>query len=318
MKIFKILLTIMGLLTFISCGGVTSAPKEWQKAKPISGPAKLDHPKALATDGKFIYFVTGGTVAGQKEGNNNVMKMPVEGGEPTVLFKGGDAIPSDSSLVLDDTHVYFEANGFRRIAKTGGEVSVISKPVDMWEFVVDGENIYWLPFVGEGSPAKPIYSMPKLGGEAKALTEPRGGNGLCQDDKFLYWSEASGIYKVAKTGGTVETIYSSVDKNVTTGLKMDADNFYFLNGVSSRNVMRLPRAGGEAVQVAKDASKFWLGEKEIVFTRYIGVIDTALLKVSKTGENEIELDRNGFIADLVVGKNKIYISDIVKIFELEK
>jgi hypothetical protein len=103
---------------------------------------------------------------------------------------------------------------------------------------------------------------------------------------------------------------------VATDLKMDAENFYFLSGVSKRNLMRIPKAGGSAIQVAKEAGRFWLGEKDIVFTRDAGFTDTVLFKVSKTGGGETELDRDGYIADLVIGKNKIYLSDIVKIFEL--
>jgi hypothetical protein len=327
MKIFKLLLSVMGLLSLISCGGGDrgngsgniSQPKEWQKAKPISGPAgtaRLDHPKALVTDDKFIYFVTGGTVAGQQEGTNNIMKMPVEGGEPAVLFKGGESIPSDSSIALDDTYVYFNADGFRRVPKNGGEAVVLSKSVSTWEIILDNENIYWLPFVGEGTPPKPVYSMPKTGGEPKALTDPRIANGLCLDDKFLYWTEPDSIYKIAKTGGTVEKIYSSPNKEVAADLKMDAENFYFLSGISKRDLMRMPKGGGEAVKVAADIDRFWLGENEIVFSRWIGLTDTALFKISKTGAGETELDRSGFIADLVIGKNKIYLSDLVKIFEL--
>jgi hypothetical protein len=321
MKIFKLLLSIMGLLSFISCGsggGNTAQQKDWQKAKPISGPAKLDHPKALATDDKFIYFVTGSTVAGQHEGTNNVMKMALnngEGGEPTVLFKGGESIPADSSIALDDTYVYFNADGFRRIPKSGGEAALLSKAADMWEFVLDGENIYWLPFVGEGSSPKPVYSIPKSGGEPKVLSEPVIASGLSFDDKFLYWTSPDGIYHMPKTGGAIEKIYATANKEVVSDLRMDAENFYFLE-VTRGNLIRVPRTGGDAVIVAKDASKFWLSEKDVIFSRYVGVTDTGLFKVAKTGGSETELDRNGYVADLVVGKNKIYLSDIVKIFEL--
>ncbi len=328
MKILNLLLPIMGLLTFIlGCGG-SNAEKpqsEWQKAKPISGAANLDHPQALAADDKFIYFVTGGTVASQQEGTNNVMKMPIGGGEPTILFKGGEAIPESSSIALDENYVYFEAGGLRRVPKAGGSAEVLSKSVSAWEIIVDNENIYFLPFTGEGSPVKPIYSLPKKGGEPKALTEPINRNGLCADDKFLYWTDADGVFKMSKTGGSIEKIYSTPNGEVSSDLQMDAENFYFLQGTSKKSLMRLPKAGGEAKQVAADVfMDFRIGGDEIVFRRGLGYDSKfgtnmyALFKVPKTGGTETELDRNGFVASLIVGTNKVFTSDLSKIYALDK
>jgi hypothetical protein len=310
------LVIAMSLSTFFfGCGGMQSPPKNWQHAKPISGLVKLDHPKALVVDDKFIYFVTGATVAGQHDGTNNLMKMPLEGGEPIVLYKGGETIPSDSAIALDDKYVYFEADGFRRIPKDGGESAVLSKSVFLWEFIVDTENIYWVPFVGEGSPPKPVYSMPKTGGEPKILSDPVIASGLSQDDKYLYWASPDGIYKLAKTGGAAEKVYSAQNKDVVSDLRMDADNFYFLN-VTKRALMRVSRSGGDALQFAKDADTFWLGENDVIISRPINVRGTAIVKIPKSGGPETELDRDGYIADLVVGKDKIYLSDIVTIFAL--
>jgi len=68
----------------------------WTKSKIIA--AKLDHPQAIAVDGKYLYFILGGTIASQKEGTNNVMRMPIEGGTPTVIFKGGENISRTPSF----------------------------------------------------------------------------------------------------------------------------------------------------------------------------------------------------------------------------
>ena len=247
------------------------------------------------------------------------MKMPVEGGAPTILFKGGEIIPDAEGIALDETHVYFSANGLRRVPKTGGEATLLTKASIAWEIVVDNENVYWMPYVGEGMPPAPIYAVAKTGGEQRALTDPRKtANGLCIDDKFVYWIQTDGIYKTGKQGGSIEKVYSMPSgSEISSELKNDADNFYFMQ-VQSRNLMKLPKTGGEPKLLAKDVSKFWVGAGEIVFQRRKQVSNTAIMKIGKDGAGEIELDADGYLQDLIVGKSRIYFSDIVRIYELEK
>lgn len=310
----------MGLTTLLAmilgCG--ESKPKEWHNAKPLT--EKLDHPRAFSTDENNIYFVLGnGTVAGQNAGNNNVVKMPVSGGTPTVIFKGGEIIPDADAIALDEENVYFSANGLRKVSKNGGEAKLLTNAFMASEIVLDKENIYWLPFVGEGMKPSPIYSVSKNGGDPKAVTDPRpSANGLGVDDKYIYWVQTDGIYKIAKSGGNIEKVYTAPNGQNTTDLKMDAENFYFKQGDSYRELYKLPKTGGEAKQIAKDVSQFWLGEKEIVLLRYFYSFEPHLIKIDKNGQNETELDKDGYLSDLIVGKNKIYLSDSVKIFELEK
>jgi hypothetical protein len=320
MKIINLILPMMILLAMIlGCGEIKTKPKQWKNAKPLT--ERLDHPNALASDEKFIYFITGGTVASKNEGTNNVMKMPIEGGAaPTVLFKGGEIIPDADAIALDETHVYFSANGLRRVPKNGGEATLLTRAFMASEIVVDNENVYWRPFVGEGMSPAPVYAVSKTGGEPKTLTDPRKtANGLCIDDKFVYWIQTDGIYKTDKQGGAnIEKIYSMPpDGEISSDLKMDADNFYFMQ-VKSRNLMRLSKTGGEPKQLAKDVGKFWVAENEIVFQRWVHSFDMAIVKVDKNGEGETTLDADGYLADLTIGKSKIYLSDIVKIYELEK
>lgn len=306
------------LAMILGCGEIKTKPKEWKKAKPLT--ERLDHPNALASDEKFIYFITGGTVASKNEGTNNVMKMPVEGGTPTILFKGGEIIPDAETIALDENYVYFSANGLRRVPKTGGDATLLTEAFIAWEIVVDEENVYWMPFVGEGMSPAPVYSVSKNGGVPKTLTDPRpSANGLCIDDKFIYWIQTDGIYKTGKQGGAnIEKIYSMPPNGeISSNLKTDADNFYFLK-VKSSSLMKLAKTGGEPQPLAKNVGEFWVGENGIVFQRWVNSFDMAIVKIGKNGEGETELDAGGYLADLTVGKSKIYLSDIVKIYELEK
>lgn len=314
-KINVIIIITSFFAMILGCG--ESKPKEWTKAKPIT--ERLDHPQALQNDEKFLYFITGGTVASKNEGTNNLLKMPIGGGNPSILFKGGDVIPDANAIALDKTHVYFSANGLQKISKEGGQPTLLTKVFMPSEIVLDDENVYWMPYVGEGMPPAPIYSVSKNGGEPKTLTDARpSANGLCVDEKFIYWAQTDGIYKKAKQAGNIEKIYSASTGNITSGLKKDNENFYFLQGESKKDLFKLAKSGGEAKMITKNVSEFWLGENEIVFNRFITSFGIAIFKISKNGEGETELDKDGHLADLTISKNKVYMSDVIKIYELDK
>lgn len=315
-RLYFIFLMMSLLASLFGCGGNRSTAKSWQKAKPLT--EDLDHPNALASDDKFIYFVTGGTVASQHEGTNNVMKMPIGGGAPTVIFKGGDIIPDAEALALDDEYLYFSADGLRRVAKTGGEATLLTQAFMTSEIVVDKENVYWMPYVGEGMTPAPVYAVAKKGGETKAITDRRPtANGLCVDDKFVYWIQTDGIYKTGKQGGSIEKIYTMPDSDISSDLRNDSDNFYFLH-VKSNNLMKLAKSGGEPTLLAKGVARFWVGKDEIVFQRWVHSFDMSIYKVDKNGTGETELDTNGYLAGLTIGKDRIFLSDISKIYELAK
>jgi hypothetical protein len=308
---------LFGLLS--GCELSTREP-EWTKSKVLA--TKLDHPQAVAVDEKFIYFVSGGTVASQHEGTNNVMKMPVEGGTPSVVFKGGDKyIPDTFFLTLDEKYAYFSVGSLVRVPKDGGELEEISIAGMPTEFVMDDENYYWHPFVGEGMPPAPIYAMPKKGGTARASTDPRpSANGLCLDDRFIYWIQTTGIYKQPKNGGEITQVYSTPAGQISSGLRQDADSFYFTQGESKHALYKLSKKGGEPVQLAKSinsAVDFVVGETDVYFRREKNFNTDYLSKVSKNGGDVVDLD-SGYLQSLAVGKTLIYFTDINTIYSIPR
>lgn len=309
------LLFALVALIAVALGCGESKPRVWQKAKPLAG--KLDHPSALTVDGTNLYFVTGGTVASKNEGTNNVMKMPVGGGPAEIVFKGGDLIIDPHSIATDDDSVYFSASGLRKIAKSGGEAKLLTEAFSASEMIVDKDSVFWLPFVGQGMPAAPIYRVSKNGGAPTALTGPReGANGLSSDAENIYWSERSGIYRVAKAGGQVETVHTASADRPVGELRADGDAFYFLEGTSARSLFRIPRSGGPPVAIAKNVSDFWLGGDRIVFSRYTDSFSVAIFRIAKTGGEATELDRDGHLADLVLSGQTVLVADINTIYAL--
>lgn len=314
------LATVAILFGGLSGCGVKNSEPRWPKSKVLA--SGLDHPQAIAVDEKHIYFVMGGTIASQNEGTNNVMRMPIEGGPPSVVFKGGDKyIPDTFFLTLDERYVYFSVGSLVRVLKEGGpleEISIAGMPT---EFVMDNENYYWHPFVGEGMQPAPFYTVSKKGGHAQAITDPRpSANGLCIDDQFIYWIQTTGIYRKPKSGGEITQVYATPEGQISSGLRLDADNFYFTQGRSKHALYKLSKSGGEPLQLAKSinsAADFVLGETDVYFQRERNLNTDYLSKVSKTGGEAVDLDY-GYMRSLAVGKTAVYFTDINTIYSIPK
>lgn len=83
-------------------------------------------------------------------------------------------------------------------------------------------------------------------------------------------------------------------------------------------MVKLAKIGGKPEISAKNVVKFWVGEQEIIFSRRINSLETSLVKVGKNGEGEKIIDSGGFLSDLTISKEKVYLSNNAKIFELNK
>ena len=319
----KLFLPLISLLAVIlGCSEVQKAP-EWQKAVALT--ERIDHPKAMTTDGEFIYFVTGGTIASLNEGTSGVWKMPLAGGAPIQLFKGikknenSVVLPDTYFLATDEKYVYWSSGTIWRTPKTGGESEpvTIASPTD---YALDDEKIFWQNYTGEGSPPTPIYSVEKKGGTPKAMTEPLITTGIVVDKEFMYWAQSDGIYKMAKSGGEKAMVYSSREKQNISGLIADKDNFYFTQGDGKNALFKLAKSGGDVVKIAPSinhANKFYADETHIYFVRNESSFESSISKVPKSGGEVMMLD-SGYIADFTVGNDKVFVSDVIKIYALPK
>lgn len=304
------------------CSEVKKQP-EWQKATALT--ERIDHPNALTVDGEFIYFVTGGTIASLNEGTSGVWKMPITGGQPIQLFKGFQkdknsvVLPDTFFLATDKKFVYWSSGTIWRTPKDGGESEPITtaSPTD---FALDEEKIYWQNFIGEGGPPAPIYSVENKGGTPKAMTEPLITSGITVDKEFMFWAQSDGIYKMPKSGGEKTKIYSAPEKQNISGLIADKDNFYFTQGDGRNALFKLAKSGGEAVKIAPSinhALKFYADEANIYFVRNESSFQNSISKVAKSGGEVTMLD-TGHIASFAVGKDKIFVADVIKIYALGK
>ena len=303
-------------------------PASWTKAKVLS--AKEDHPSKIISDGQFVFYVTGGTIASQQEGTNNIRRIALKDGTVSVLVKGGKEIP-DPVLAADEKFLYWSDGGnIFRVSKMGGDsesvVAGAPHPDQIW---LDHNMIYWLIWTGEGSPPQPIM-FATMNGAARELTpKQKPTTAISLDRDFVYWMTGEGIQKIAKTGGQVTEVYHNPNKTPTLGLQQDADNFYFCqmksNGYSA--LMKLSKKGGEPVQIAPSINhtfEFVIDDQnayyfdEVPGTGSFG--PTALRKVSKSGGEPLTLDQGeaGWIKYLAVDANKLYFTDIANVYSMTK
>jgi len=301
----------------------------WTRAKVLAD--KEDHPSKIVTDGDAVYYITGGTVASQHDGTNNIKKILLKDGSISILVKGGEIIP-DEMLAIDDKYLYWSDGGnIMRVPKGGGQSEkIIPNAPKPDEIVMDQDNFYWLIWGGEGSPPEPLMFAPKKGGEAKELTpQYLGSSGIAIDKDYVYWMTGDGIKKIRKTGGEVIDVYRNSSKTPSLGLRQDADNFYFCQMASNGQaaLMKLSKHTNEATQLAPSINHvmdFIVDDANVYYfdnVRGEGSFGpVALMKVSKTGGPPVELDRGsgGWIRYLAVDGKQIYFTDISKVYALAK
>jgi hypothetical protein len=318
----------MGLTTFLAmifgCSETKKEP-EWTKSRVLA--EKLDHPLAITTDDKNIYYVTGGTIASLKEGTSGVWKMPLAGGEPVQLFKGSQKdektviLPDTYVLATDEKYLYFSAGYIYRVPKDGGEAEQIT-PGNPTEMVVDQENIYWHNYVGEGMSPVPINMVAKKGGTPQVITDQVNVTGFAIDRDFFYFSTPDGVYKISKKDKTQTKIYS-IEKGQIRELAADADYIYAEHWQDPKTqIVKISKKDNSANPLGQPiyintTQSLKIDDLNLYFLIEKSTFGDALAKMSKTDGTLTEID-NGYLASFTVGKDKIYLTDIVKIYELAK
>lgn len=208
---------------------------------------------ALAIDQRSVYWIdeTGGTLE----------RVPKKGGVTMLIFSGsGTAFAPGASVAVDDTDAYWTSamqagkvttNLLRRQDKNGGQPTTVaqSSAATFSCVVLDDAYMYWV----QGST---VYRASKKGGAPAAIAGAlTGADCVAVDDKNAYMSvsgtdakqHADGsIVAVGKRGGPTKVIVKDV--HAPADVQVDATDAYWIDG---DKVMRAPKAGGDATQVAQ-------------------------------------------------------------------
>lgn len=323
---------IFVLLVLWGCDSTpaTPAPASWSKSKVLV--TNEDHPSKILVDDAFAYYVTGGTVASQNEGTNNIKRIALKNGEVSVLVKGGQQIP-DTVLALDEQFVYWSDGGnILRVPKAGGpsEVIVAGAPMPA-EMLVDDTHIYWLIWGGENAPPHPVMFAPKQGGQAKPLTAPESApNGLNLDGDAVVWITPGGIRTVPKSGGAATFVYANpTPKQGMSGLIQDAENFYFAQMTAQGPIalMRLTKNTKTLTQLAPTINWTFDFLADNAYIYYFaeekggGSFGPIVLqKVAKQGGAPIAIDKGspGWVKYVALDQTHLYFTDIDQVYALNK
>ena len=296
------------------------------KARVLSD--NQDHPSKILSDGSFVFYVTGGTIAAQEAGTNNVNRISLKDGSVSVLVKGGEHFIS-ATLAVDEKFLYWSDPGhIYRVPKTGGESETIvsDAPGKPDEMVVDDENIYWLVWGGSASHNLPVMFAKKTGGSSKQLaTGQEGYSGLCVDRDFVYWVAATGIRKAPKTGGADTFVYRNPNKGPMSDMVSDAENLFYAQMDNSNNwvLMKISKKGGEPTKLAPSISEvmeFVAADDHIYYFDRESVSAFALRKISTSGGEPVTLDRGAddWNKYLAVDQTQVYFTTIAKVQALQK
>jgi hypothetical protein len=200
----------------------------------------------LAVDETSVYFTS--------EVDSALLQVKKSSSAATVLAK----VAGPKYLTVDATHVYFVTLGgdsggsVQRIAKSGGSPEIlISGHAGLDSIVVDAQSVYFRSNQG-------LFKLPKSGGAAQRLfarTDKQNLQWLALDDSNLYFfleTADAGKYAVArlaKSGGSPETLSSVVDS--AGRLALSATHVYFFRaaGLIDNVLAKVPKAGGQTETV---------------------------------------------------------------------
>jgi hypothetical protein len=142
-------------------------------------------PGHIAVDDANVYWVD--------DGDGQLLTLPKSGGTPVTLAT--DA--SGSSLLVDQTDVYYAPSGFvRKVAKTGGPSTVVANDYVIGDLTGDATDLYYAPDFGVARivrVAKADYAKTVI---YDATTDPATSSlvidVIALDDASVYWSFSDG------------------------------------------------------------------------------------------------------------------------------
>jgi hypothetical protein len=306
-----------------ACGGgepETPAPgtPSWSRCTRVA--RDQDHPTAIAVDGAFAYFMTGGTT----KGDNAIRRVALDGGQIETVSQGG-FVPA-GAIAVDDASVYWtnEYGGtLMRAPKTGGSPERLAGPLQGFvRFVaLDADAVYVAAFDRQ-QPTGAIYRIAKGGGEpAPIVTGQPTIGGLAVDETSVYWTTPAGVMKVAKAGGQPAAVVAAGAAGPPIRVLADAQNLYFFwpKETGKYTLARVAKTGGEPVVLADpvyatmdlaatDTAIFYFAQEGIGY---------ALRSVEKAGGAPRTLD-TGLIpsGQLAAADSLVYFTDLTTLYRL--
>lgn len=215
-------------------------------------------PKAIAADGAYLYFASGGTEDTAPADTNDgfIYRVKMGTAEAEAMTP---ADPDPTALWVNEADVYWASGGdndpvipsaIRRVNKATLEMETLVEVGYLLSLIGDESSLYFGDADGHN-----IYKMALDGGEPVVLAPDAGKpEHLAQDAEHIYWTGGSStnkVYRVAKSGGEVTIIADNEAE--PTGIAVDAGFVYWANA-GDGGVFKAPIAGGEKTLIHQGGS----------------------------------------------------------------
>ena len=266
-------------------GGFSAVPKPGGKTRVLRRKnAEGNCSKAMATDGKHIYWARSG----------KLRRMAINGSGEEILAEVPEMNSGTNRLAVDETHVYgtFE-HGILKAPKSAGERTVLVNGQHyMGEITTDATHLYWFDNGGVDQP-KLLQRVAKTGGEVQTLDRRESLRTSARpvlDDSYIYVVADFGnaIDRIPKGGGKPFRLVRHEASDISE-LALDRTHLYFATRYDSLgctgsvygSVARVPKAGG-TVEVLTEGLKTPNGlQVDSTHVYWYDVFRNTLMRVAK-------------------------------------
>jgi hypothetical protein len=220
--------------------GVTRVPLDGAPTSLVA--AGLARPRAIASDGRWVFVVDVDTAPTGMLQASRVVKIATSGGAPAVI---GSYQGEVTNVALDGTIAYWAdrlEGTILAVPESGGEPHALAHDRGLpGQVLVDAKSIYWVEKRSES-----LWKMPKEGGAPLQLAQDFAGfaHGVVHGESIAWVNEAAAdggfrVLSVPVAGGEVRTVSATVD--AIDALASDGAHLYWLRGGAVSEVPQEPK-----------------------------------------------------------------------------
>lgn len=225
----------------------------------------LNYPANLLHDARSLYFTLD-----DGSGAYTIDSLGDTGGKAKSL-----AASSARALGVYKQKLYWDSqNGIESMPEAGGTPTHVADPssgVDVADVAADASGVYWAEAGDEGYGSVMVFAPGAA--QPKALSQGTSPEHIALDANFVYWVAGGVLFKVAKTGGTAQTL--TVFNSSTGNLVLDDTSVYW--STLGGKILRESKNGGTPTVLVSDLDN----------PRGVG-IDAKYVYFAQEGAGEIE------------------------------